>query len=365
MSRPKKGQAKPARVSVEEDFNLLQQLLAQKAPKADVPAEAAQGPQDPPEPSPALNPEAQTNLPTEPPGFDEPPPSSLPQLLEDPFVSIHSVAQVYSTVEAQAREHNKENIEQVTPRRKTFIDHQKGAKRVSPDDEGHQEVSGRQHVRNSPSDRKRVRTRHVVDDEEENFEARAPGVADQRRRELRGRTEHTKALHRPARRSSRNKIPQPSKSTGPTDGDEDVDADHDIDDERTASEYQSDSNTAQSYAQQSPLSIQRHQGLPGTRYQRTPQPPAPEPVSTAQYLDLAREKARRNVVLVKPSRVQSRSPYSSAEEQRLIDLIEEHGTSYTLIKQLDNVHEDGPLLQERSQVQLKDKAQDMKFQFLK
>lgn len=94
-------------------------------------------------------------------------------------------------------------------------------------------------------------------------------------------------------------------------------------------------------------------------------PSSSAPASTARHLERVRESARRMVAITVPRRVQSRTTYSQAEEERLIELIEEHGSSYTYIKQMDERHPNGPLLLERTQVHLKDKAQELKFQCLK
>ncbi len=89
------------------------------------------------------------------------------------------------------------------------------------------------------------------------------------------------------------------------------------------------------------------------------------PSSTAQHLEYVRRRARDTVVRVKARPVQSRSAYTEAEEERLVALIEEYGTSYSLIKQMDEECAGGPLLRDRTQVQIKDKALELKFQSLK
>ena len=85
--------------------------------------------------------------------------------------------------------------------------------------------------------------------------------------------------------------------------------------------------------------------------------------SSQAYLAANRHAKERTAYA--PKRVQSRIPWSEAEIGRLIDLIEEHGISYSKIKKCDNQHTDGELLGSRDQVALKDKAQNMKFDFLK
>ncbi|KPI36762.1 uncharacterized protein AB675_11795 [Cyphellophora attinorum] len=62
---------------------------------------------------------------------------------------------------------------------------------------------------------------------------------------------------------------------------------------------------------------------------------------------------------------QVRKPWTPAEEERLITLIGEVGPSYAKILKLDAQHDQGPELEERNQVQLKDKARNIKFAYLK
>jgi hypothetical protein len=61
---------------------------------------------------------------------------------------------------------------------------------------------------------------------------------------------------------------------------------------------------------------------------------------------------------------QERKAWSLPEEQRLIDLIAAHGPAYSKILKAD-ADEVEPRLQSRGQVQLKDKARNIKFAYLK
>ncbi|KAL8892833.1 MAG: hypothetical protein Q9215_000197 [Flavoplaca cf. flavocitrina] len=91
---------------------------------------------------------------------------------------------------------------------------------------------------------------------------------------------------------------------------------------------------------------------------------APPPASQAEIYQLANSKAKERVAL-RPKRTQTRKPWSVEEIDRLLELIEEHGLSWSLLKKLDHAHRDGPLLQERDQVALKDKARNIKLDYLK
>ena len=67
-------------------------------------------------------------------------------------------------------------------------------------------------------------------------------------------------------------------------------------------------------------------------------------------------------------KVQVRKPWSHAEVDRLMELIEINGPKYSKILQDDKnpeMYPDGPVLEYRNQVQLKDKARNIKLDFLK
>jgi len=64
-------------------------------------------------------------------------------------------------------------------------------------------------------------------------------------------------------------------------------------------------------------------------------------------------------------RVQTRIAYSVDEVDRLMEMIALYGTQWARILREDNAHPDGPQLQNRSQIQLKDKARNMKLDWLK
>ncbi|KIW73301.1 hypothetical protein, variant [Phialophora macrospora] len=62
---------------------------------------------------------------------------------------------------------------------------------------------------------------------------------------------------------------------------------------------------------------------------------------------------------------QMRRAYSPEEVDRLLDMIALYGTQWARILREDNAHPDGPMLQGRTQVQLKDKARNIKLDMLK
>lgn len=71
----------------------------------------------------------------------------------------------------------------------------------------------------------------------------------------------------------------------------------------------------------------------------------------------------KNLTRLNPPKPQTRTKWSTLEENHLISLIEEIGCSWTRIKKLDE--ERDQILVLRDQVGLKDKARNMKFDYLK
>ena len=76
----------------------------------------------------------------------------------------------------------------------------------------------------------------------------------------------------------------------------------------------------------------------------------------------AAAKERKNLQR-KPQRVQSRKPWSDEETRHLLNLIAMYGTSWALLMQKDK--RTGMLLQDRNQVGLKDKARNVKMDYLR
>ncbi|KAL8848778.1 MAG: hypothetical protein Q9221_006249 [Calogaya cf. arnoldii] len=91
---------------------------------------------------------------------------------------------------------------------------------------------------------------------------------------------------------------------------------------------------------------------------------APPAASQVEVYRLANAKAKERVAL-RPKRPQTRKPWSPEETERFMELMEEYGLSWTVLKQRDRLHKDGPVLEDRDQVALKDKARNMKMDLLK
>jgi hypothetical protein len=291
-----------------------------------------------------------------------PPSSSLVQLMQDPAIEKSIVGKVVRTLEKQSRQSNKENID-ITLRQKAFVDPQRNAQRLTWDDDEPGTSSSTQ--RKQPSTRKRPRS--AMDDsneeEENDFENRSAAGANNRREQLRDKTNQRTHLQPSPAKRPRYEVPESVQSV------------HEANDE---SEHDPESDQEPSSRQHgnirwSSSPVQRRRGassqpprpLLNSRGSGNPTPSSSAPPAPSQHVQHAREIARQNVARAKPRGVQSRAAWSDAEESRLIELIEEHGPSYAWIKKLDELHPDGKLLDNRNQVQLKDKAQEIKFQLLK
>ncbi|KAL8929729.1 MAG: hypothetical protein Q9172_000286 [Xanthocarpia lactea] len=97
------------------------------------------------------------------------------------------------------------------------------------------------------------------------------------------------------------------------------------------------------------------------RHNAAHDPPAPSQIETYRVVN-STAKFR---VASQRKRRQIRNPWSENETNRLQELIEDFGLSWSFLQQQDNMHKDGPALMERDQVALKDKARNMKMDYLK
>ena len=97
------------------------------------------------------------------------------------------------------------------------------------------------------------------------------------------------------------------------------------------------------------------------RHNAAHDPPAPSQIETYRVVN-STAKLR---VAMQPKRRQIRNPWSEDETNRLQELIEDFGLSWSFLKDQDKRHKDGPALMERDQVAMKDKARNMKMDYLK
>lgn len=91
-----------------------------------------------------------------------------------------------------------------------------------------------------------------------------------------------------------------------------------------------------------------------------PPPPPAERVQLENY-KMAKELARINTAARAKKKTQTRKAWTDLETETLINLISEYGTSWKLLKDKDA----GKVLVDRDQIALKDKARNIKFDYLK
>ncbi len=293
-----------------------------------------------------------------------PPSSALEDLLRDKSVNKEVVLKVYTTVEKQVRQSNKENIDNTSRPKGTFIDRQNDAKRLSFNDDSQEVPSDTPRHHLSPGKR-RHGDEDEDDDDDDDFEAINAGAADRRRKELRDKTGPRTSTTGSLSKRPRSEVPESLHSVLRTNDRADYDP---VNKEAAVNQQLANAVAGSSSARASqrlPPSTQPVRPPLESSHNTNTLPSSSAPARTARQLEYVRLRARETVMTAKKRRVQSRCAYTQEEEERLIDLIEECGISYSLLKQMDVQHPDGSLLEERTQVQLKDKAQELKFQFLK
>lgn len=230
---------------------------------------------------------------------------------EDDAEARAQTSLVLQTIAHQAQESNKENIDSGITRQVSLLDRQPNARKVPFSDT------------QSPGKRQRA-----TDDTDDDFEQ------DQR----------------PAKQVRRGRPPrasQPVQATPSSSG------------QLPASQPVHASTTTEAYA-----------APPSTAPLRSNADDAGIPRSS-QWEDANREAkmtAKFNRERVLDTKVQNRKPWTQDEVNRLMELIELNGPGYSKILQDDGNPEyypEGPVLHGRSQVQLKDKARNMKLDFIK
>lgn len=238
-------------------------------------------------------------------------------------------------LQAQREEGNKENL-QTGPTR--FLDPQEGARRVQWDDDEEEAITNQN--RTTPR-RKRAAADEEQDDEEGDFE-------EDRRHHPRQRSPRIPVTLKRARIESAEQVPSGDVAGV---GGEEAEEEAEASEEQMRRELASATarhNAARSHSRQ-------HTGL------------VAEGITRAEIYQKINTTAKVNALKVSRSVLgpQKRTPYSRSEENRILELVEVYGTSWTLIKKMDQVHPDGPELDNRSQVDLKDKCRNMAIDFYK
>ena len=309
-------------------------------------------------------------LQTEPVGiapFENDPPSAPNiELLNLVKGNVGVVAELYATLKRKNRESNKENID-TSARPKTFIDPQENAQRVPWHGDSQEAFSDDAQGNASPQKRRRIQAEepHPAD---EDFETATSGVADKRRKDLHHKTGQRMTTTQASTKRLRSKAPgvKPSAVSAVEHADYERDNEAGVISTHHQAAREGAVLSPIRPSQRAPPSAQpRQDPLVSSRDTTAPPPNPTLQMTAAEELGRMRQAARQRTKVYQQRPVQSRSAYSAAEEARLVELIEDYGTSYALIKTQDGSHPDGPLLGQRSQVQLKDKAQELKYQYLK
>ena len=335
---------------------------------------------------------------------------------EEEMLAIQQQNQVMETILRQQQASDKENAggRGRAAKKPSFLDRQEGAEKVTWDPEYPEDDEPDQPTRRSP---KRSRRRVPADEDEEDEDFETDSRAAKRPR--------VNAQSRRIPITATRRLPDVEENLEEPDGDIDDEADRDVRPQSLASRpLQDPRNTTTrgptvfqgrrppalpASSQPEPLNRERNsanraplQPIPSGS-QRVPsssapvrsnqatlgssgrllppstqqQPPRAEsvqprqsevPASTqAQEANReAKERVRMARDLMQNRRpVQNRVAYSVDEVERLMEMIALYGTQWSRILREDNSHEDGPMLQNRSQVQLKDKARNMKLDWLK
>jgi hypothetical protein len=304
--------------------------------------------------------------------------TSPPRTQDAPALSQQGLT-VLATLKTHAEQSNKENIDNSRAGKMAFIDRQSGAERITFDSQDEvPTVPGK-------TSAKRMALETDTDDEEDDFEVDTrtaqPVHAGQKSNQAsytRGSSRRSKAaskeytssglLHKKARveRTHRNVITDEEY-----DIEEEEEEEDDDDDVAASSKLRREEANRNQHRRSS--SIPPTQRLPlHERHNGPPSSSAPVRGSSAippigTQVSLINQEARQNTAkrLVKRRQPQQRSRWTEVEVERLVELIEDYGVSWAYLLTMDGEHPQGAVLQQRDQTSLKDKARNMKIDFLK
>jgi hypothetical protein len=294
------------------------------------------------------------------------PPMPNIELLKLVKGKVGVVAELCATLKRKDRESNKENID-TSARPKTFVDPQENAQRVPWHGDSQEALSDSARGNASSQKRRRIQAEEPQAADED-FETATQGVADERREDLHQKTGQRMITTQAPTKRSRSKFPNatPSAVNEVDNGNYERGIEQGVEPTHKQAALESAVLRPTRPSQRaSPFAQPHRDPLVPSRDTTAPPPTLTPQMTAAEELGRVRQAARQRGMIHQGRRVQSRSAYSAAEEARLVDLIEDYGTSYSLLKAKDSVHPNGPLLEQRNQVQLKDKAQELKYQYLK
>ena len=288
---------------------------------------------------------------------DDEPPAPTQASEQAPQLTQSQITQnVVGRLQLHRKESNKENMNiQAEPSRAhskpSFLDRQENARRVSWDEDESQTL--RQPKRKA----KEIIREEQDDDDDDEFETdrRAPKA---RRVPL----PQTRVPRTPQRNTR--EVSESNHEESP--GDARVADDNDDEGDEGDEDNEDDEDGQQQFQRQLAERVAQHNAA---RRRATPvvTDPAVNNRSPARRYETvnAYAKAVNKSVVRTAGFVQRRRPYSEVEVRRIVELVQKHGTSWTLIKDMDSVHPDGSVLEHRSQVDLKDKCRNMVLDYMK
>jgi hypothetical protein len=307
-------------------------------------------------------------------GDDEPILTSPPRTQGVPALSQQGLT-VLATLKTHAEQSNKENIDNSRTGKMAFIDRQRGAERITFDSQDEAPAVPSK----TPTERKAPELE--TDDEEDDFEVdtrtaqpvharqklnQAPHTGGGLRRSKAASKEHTSGgpPHKKARveRTHRNVITDEEYHVEEGEDDDDVAASSQLRREE-ANRNQRRSGSSLPPTQRLPL-LERRNGPPSSS---APVRGSSEVLPVGTQVSLINQEARQNTAkrLLKKRQPQQRSRWTEVEVERLVELIENYGVSWAYLLAMDGEHPQGPVLQQRDQGSLRDKARNMKMDFLK
>jgi hypothetical protein len=307
-------------------------------------------------------------------GDDERILTSPPRTRDAPALSQQGLT-VLATLKAHAEQSNKENVDNSRAGKMAFIDRQSGAERITFDSQDEAPAAP------GKTSAKRKALEIDSDDEDDDFEVDTrtaqPIHAGQKSNQALHTGGRSRRLKAASKEHTSSGLPHKKARVERTHRDVITDEEYDVeegeDEDDVAASSQLRREEANRNRHRSSSGISPTQRLPlHERRNGPPSSSAPVRGSSAvppigTQVSLINREARQNTAkrLFKRRKPQQRSRWTEVEVQRLVELIEDYGASWAYLLQMDGEHPQGAVLQQRDQVSLKDKARNMKMDFLK
>ena len=290
------------------------------------------------------------------------PPATQPILTDQ---EIRQLARAATRNKSPAADSNKEN--RPSPKRGMFVDRQKTATRIGFDDD-----SQNRPRHSKPSSAKRRREAVENDSEDDDaFETAPQSHSPSRRREKMAalpssKRARTDAVPRTGDPEYIEEVDRPnSVIANNDDAGEDEEGGGEEDDDDEEEDGEGDSPNAPNTQLQDETRRWNEQRASSAARQPL-HSISPPPSTTAERHAIINRQAKA-AVASRPyalNRVQVRRAWTADEIDRLVDLLSKTN-SWKAIKDLDQQHEDGGVLEGRDQVALKDKARNLKIDYIK